>query len=179
MGCKYVKDFTFDASGGYSGSAGKKEVKTYMRGGAVKAPLDASAPKQTPVNMKPLRTANAKTAMGEANAKRVSGASGKISTAGQYAKGGMACGTEMKKGGKTKAAAKKSAPKRSAKKSAQSEDAMVEQLLEQVIAQASQTGRVPGVPMQGAPMPAPNARPVPVASQSPLIAMMHGGRARK
>jgi hypothetical protein len=190
MGCKYVKDFSFDSAAGYSGSAGKKEVKTYMRGGAVnKAPLDASVPRQTPTNMKPLRTANAKTAMKESTQKNVSGASGKISTAGQYAKGGMACASgckvEMKKGGKTK----KAAPRKSAAKSkSNAEDKMIEQLLEQMIAQAAQTGRVPGVPMgdmmqepmmQGRPMPAPNARAVPVASQSPLIAMMHGGKARK
>jgi hypothetical protein len=194
MGCKYVKDFTFDSAAGYSGSAGKKEVKTYMRGGAVnKAPLDASVPKQTPVNMRPLRTANAKTAMGEANAKRVSGASGKVSTAGQYAKGGMACGSEMKKGGKAKSSsAKKSSskkPTRRASKVSKAEDKMVEQVLQQMIAQTAQTGRVPGVPpqeammdpmmQQGRPMPAPNARAVPPSPQSPLIGMMMGGKVRK
>ena len=91
MGCKYVKDFKFDSSAGYTGSAGKQQIKTYMRGGSVqKAPLDAAKPRQTPVDMRPLRTANAKTAMKEATQKRVSGASGKIKTAGQYAKGGAA-----------------------------------------------------------------------------------------
>jgi hypothetical protein len=130
MGCKYVKDFEFGSDKGFSGSSGKTQVKTYMRGGS-------------------------------------------------------ACG-EMKKGGK----ASKSAPKKTAKKTqrkarsekARSEDAMIENLLTQVISQAAQTGRVPGVPSQvtqGAPMPAPNARAVPVAPQSPLIAMMHGGKARK
>jgi hypothetical protein len=194
MGCKYVKDFTFDSASGYTGSSGKTEVKAYMRGGAVrKAPLTAQQPRQTPTNMKPLRTANAKTAMREADTKNVSGASGKISTAGQYAKGGMACASgckvEMKKGGKTKKAApKKSAPKKAAaKRKNKAEDAAVEQLLEQMIAQAASTGRVPGVPMQdmgmpgmggpmqSAPMPAPNARSVPVASQQPLLAMRSGG----
>jgi len=57
--------------------------------------------------------------MKEATQKRVSGASGKISTAGQYANGGMACksgcSVEMKKGGKSKSPAKKSAPKKTAK----------------------------------------------------------------
>jgi hypothetical protein len=89
MGCKYVKDFKFDSANGYTGSTGKTEVKAYMRGGAVrKAPLDAAVPKQTPTDMRPLRTANAKTAMKEATQKRVTGSSGKIKTAGQYAKGG-------------------------------------------------------------------------------------------
>ena len=96
MGCKYVKDFKFDSANGYTGSTGKTEVKAYMRGGAVrKAPLDAAVPKQTPTDMRPLRTANAKTAMKEATQKNVSGASGKIKTAGQYAKGGA-----VKKSGK-------------------------------------------------------------------------------
>jgi len=106
-----------------------------------------------------------------------------------YNEGGMACASgckvEMKKGGKTK----KAAPRKSAAKSkSKAEDKMVEQLLEQMVAQTAQTGRVPGVPMgdmmqepmmQGRPMPAPNARAVPASSQSPLIAMMHGGKARK
>ena len=96
MGCKYVKDFKFDSANGYTGSTGKTEVKAYMRGGVVrKAPLDAAVPKQTPTDMRPLRTANAKTAMKEATQKNVSGASGKIKTAGQYAKGGA-----VKKSGK-------------------------------------------------------------------------------
>lgn len=34
MGCKYVKDFSFDSKDGYSGSAGKTMVKAYARGGA-------------------------------------------------------------------------------------------------------------------------------------------------
>jgi hypothetical protein len=193
MACKYVKDFKFDSDFGYTGSTGKSEVKAYMRGGAVrKAPLTAQEPRQTPTNMKPLRTANAKTAMREADTKNVSGASGKISTAGQYAKGGMACATgckvEMKKGGKTKKSApKKAAPKKAAaKRKDKAEDAAVEQVLQQMIAQAASTGRVPGIPqemgmpgmgspMQSAPMPAPNARSVPVASQQPLLAMRRGG----
>jgi hypothetical protein len=189
MGCKYVKDFKFDSSAGFTGSAGKKQINTYMRGGSVqKAPLDAAEPRQTPVDMRPLRTANAKTAMKEATQKRVSGASGKISTAGQYANGGMACksgcSVEMKKGGKSKSPAKKSAPKKTAKSKDKAEDAMIEQLLNQMLSQAGQTGRMPGVPelgmpMQGMPMPAPNARAVPVASQSPMLAMRSGGMSRK
>jgi hypothetical protein len=181
MGCKYVKDFKFDSSNGYTGSTGKTEVKAYMRGGAVtKAPLTSKAPKQTPTNMTSLRNANARTAQSEATAKNVSGASGKIKTAGNYANGGMACASgckvEMKKGGKTKTAAKKaSAKKAPAKRASKAEDAMVEELLQQMIAQASSTGRVPGVPMQAPPMPAPGARAVPVASQSPLLAMRKGG----
>lgn len=193
MACKYVKDFKFGSDFGYTGSTGKSEVKAYMRGGAVrKAPLTAQEPRQTPTNMKPLRTANAKTAMREADTKNVSGASGKISTAGQYAKGGMACATgckvEMKKGGKTKKSApKKAAPKKAAaKRKDKAEDAAIDQLLQQMIAQAASTGRVPGIPqemgmpgmgspMQSAPMPAPNARAVPVASQQPLLAMRRGG----
>jgi hypothetical protein len=126
--------------------------------------------------------------MKEANQKRVSGASGKISTAGQYANGGMACksgcSVEMKKGGKSKSPAKKSAPKKTAKSKDKAEDAMIEQLLNQMLSQAGQTGRMPGVPeigmpMQGMPMPAPNARAVPVASQSPMLAMRDGGMSRK
>lgn len=35
MGCKYVKEFEFGSDKGYTGSAGKKEVKTYLRGGSV------------------------------------------------------------------------------------------------------------------------------------------------
>jgi hypothetical protein len=171
MACKYVKDFKFDSKFGYSGSAGKSEVKAYMRGGAVrKAPLDASVPKQTPNDMRPLRTANAKTAMKESNEKNVSGASGKIKTAGQYAQGGMACG--YKKGGKSKKTApKKAAAKRREKQS----DAMAEQVLAQMLSQASQTGSMPGIPMQGMPMPAPGARAVPVASQAPMLPMKSGG----
>jgi hypothetical protein len=97
-----------------------------------------------------------------------------------YNEGGMACATgckvEMKKGGKTKTAAKKaSAKKAPAKRASKAEDAMVEELLQQMIAQASSTGRVPGVPMQAPPMPAPGARAVPVASQSPMLAMRKGG----
>lgn len=185
MGCKYVKDFKFDTAAGYSGSAGKKEVRAYMRGGPVrKAPLTAEVPKQTPMDMKSLRTANARTAQSEGNAKNVSGASGKIKTAGNYNKGGMACATgckvEMKKGGKTKTAAKKApAKKPAAKRSSKAEDAMVDQVLQQMIAQAASTGRVPGVPMQGPPMPAPGARAVPVASQSPMLAMRKGGMTGK
>jgi hypothetical protein len=61
---------------------------------------------------------------------------------------------------------------------------MIEQLLNQMLSQAGQTGRMPGVPelgmqMQGMPMPAPNARAVPVASQSPMLAMRDGGMSRK
>lgn len=36
MGCKYVKDFSFDSKHGYTGSAGKTQVAAYMRGGAVR-----------------------------------------------------------------------------------------------------------------------------------------------
>jgi hypothetical protein len=35
MGCKYVKEFEHPESFGFSGSAGKTPVKTYMRGGKV------------------------------------------------------------------------------------------------------------------------------------------------
>jgi hypothetical protein len=184
MGCKYVKDFKFDSANGYTGSTGKTEVKAYMRGGAVrKAPLDAAVPKQTPTDMRPLRTANAKTAMKEATQKRVSGASGKISTAGQYAKGGMACATgcqvEMKKGGKSKKADKKApAKKPAARRNDKQSDAMAEQVLMQMLAQASQTGSMPGVPMQGMSMPAPGARAVPTASQAPMLPMKSGGMSR-
>ena len=180
MACKYVKDFKFDSANGYTGSAGKSAVKTYMRGGAVrKAPLDASAPKQTPNDMRPLRTANAKTAMKEGNAKNVSGASGKIKTAGQYAYGGMECASgcqaTMKKGGKTKKApAKKMAAKRSEKRS----DAMAEQVLAQMLSQATQTGAMPGMPMQSRPMPAMNARAVPVVSEAPMLPMKKGGMSK-
>lgn len=36
VGMQYVKDFTFPAEQGFTGSAGKSSVKGYMRGGAVK-----------------------------------------------------------------------------------------------------------------------------------------------
>jgi hypothetical protein len=142
MGCKYVKDFEFGSDKGYTGSAGKQEVKTYLRGGSVK--------KASP--------AGAKTACANG------------------------CSVEMKKGGKTKKAApKKVAAKKSAKRSDKAEDAMVEQVLAQMLSQAGQTGRMPGVPelgspMQGMPMPAPNARAVPVAPQAPMIPMRDGGK---
>lgn len=158
MGCKYVKEFDFGSDKGYTGSAGKTPVRSYMRGGAVKSSsLDVSTPKQTPTNMKPLRTANAKTSMSEANKKGVMGASGKIKTAGQYAEGGAACacgGRAMKKGGKSKMS--------------KAEKKMAEGLVAQMARQAMQTGRMPG-------MPAPRARSVPVAPQSPLVAMKKGG----
>lgn len=175
MACKYVKDFAFDSDKGYTGSAGKTEVKAYMRGGAVRKDSNS---------MKSIRNANARTAQSEATAKNVSGASGKVKTGGNYAKGGMACASgcqvEMKKGGKTKKAAKKApAKKSSAKRADKAEDAMVDQVLQQMIAQAASTGRVPGVPMQGPPMPAPGAQAVPVASQSPLLAMRKGGMTGK
>lgn len=180
MACKYVKDFKFDSGFGYTGSAGKSQVKAYMRGGSVKAPLTTKQPRQTPTNMTPLRTANAKTAMKESNAKNVSGASGKIKTDGQYAKGGMACASgcqaTMKKGGKAKKASAKKAP---AKRSEKQSDAMAEQVLAQMLTQAAQTGAMPGVPMQGAPMPAPNARAVPAASQAPMLPMRDGGKVGK
>lgn len=173
MPCKYVKDFNFDSKFGFTGSAGKSTVKAYMRGGAVrKAPLDASVPKQVATDMRPLRTANAKTAMKEGNEKNVSGASGKIKTAGQYAQGGMACG--YKKGGKSKKAPAKKAARRSTKK----DDAMAEQVLAQMLSQASQTGAMPGIPMQGMPMPAPGARAVPAASQAPMLPMKSGGMSK-
>lgn len=181
MGCKYVKDFKFDSANGYTGSTGKTEVKAYMRGGPVrKAPLDASVPRQTPTDMRPLRTANAKTAMKESTQKNVSGASGKIKTAGQYAKGGMACASgcqvEMKKGGKSKKADKKApAKKAAARRSDKQSDAMAEQVLMQMLAQASQTGAMPGIPMQAPPMAAPGARAVPSASQAPMLPMKSGG----
>ena len=145
MGCKYVKDFPFDAEKGYTGSAGKKEVKTYLRGGSVKKETSSS---------------------------------GKVATCA----GG--CSVEMKKGGKTKPAAKKSAPKKTAKRSEKAEDAMVSQVIGQMLSQAQQTGRMPGVPelaspMQGRPMPAPNARAVPPTSQAPMIPMRKGGMSGK
>lgn len=124
MGCKYVKEFDFDSSSGYSGSAGK----TMVRG---------------------------------------------------YARGGSACGgdTAMKKGGKskpTKPSAKKSSAK--ASRSSKKDKRMAEAVLAQMLAQADDTGRMPGVPVtQGRPMPAPGARAVPVAPQAPLVAMKSGG----
>lgn len=181
---KYVSEFKFPSECGFTGSTGKTEVKAYMRGGVVrKAPLDAKVPKQTPTDMRPLRTANAKTAMKEATQKNVSGASGKIKTAGQYAKGGMACATgckvEMKKGGKSKKADKKApAKKPAARRNDKQSDAMAEEVLMQMLAQASQTGSMPGVPMQGMPMPAPGARAVPTASQAPMLPMKSGGMSR-
>lgn len=39
MACKYVKDFTFSSDNGYSGSAGQKPVRGYMRGGKVEKVL--------------------------------------------------------------------------------------------------------------------------------------------
>ena len=82
MGCKYVKDFKFDSANGYTGSTGKTEVKAYMRGGVVrKAPLDAKVPKQTPNDMRPLRTANAKTAMKDGGE-----AKSTVNAAGNYTK---------------------------------------------------------------------------------------------
>jgi hypothetical protein len=35
-GLQYVKDFSFPADQGFTGSAGRSEVKGYMRGGSVK-----------------------------------------------------------------------------------------------------------------------------------------------
>ncbi len=37
MACKYVKDFSFPADKGFTGSAGQQPVQGYMRGGKVKA----------------------------------------------------------------------------------------------------------------------------------------------
>lgn len=38
MACKYVKDFSFPAEAGFTGSAGQKPVQGYMRGGKVEKP---------------------------------------------------------------------------------------------------------------------------------------------
>lgn len=142
MGCKYVKDFEFGSDKGYTGSAGKQEVKTYLRGGSV----------------------NKSSASGSKVASCAGG-----------------CAVEMKKGGKSKSSPKKSAPKKASKSKGKAEDAMVEQVIGQMLSQAQQTGRMPGVPelgspMQSMPMPAPSARAVPPTSQSPMIAMRNGGK---
>lgn len=44
MGVKYVDDFEFPASAGFTGSGGQQAVRGYMRGGAVKVPK-AGTPK--------------------------------------------------------------------------------------------------------------------------------------
>ena len=75
----------------------------------------------------------------------------------EFAKGGAACacgGKVMKKGGSSKLS--------------KSEKKMAVGLIKQMSQQAVQTGRMPG-------MPAPRAKAVPVASQTPLIGMKKGG----
>jgi len=81
-----------------------------------------------------------------------------------FKKGGKvscACGgeTHMKKGGKARA---KSSKAKSSSKLNKKESAMAAQLVQQIVGQAAQTGRMPGVPQS-------RSRGVPVASSEPLI----------
>lgn len=175
MANKSVKDFHFDSKFGFTGSAGQTQVRGYARGGSVKAPLNPTKPKQTPVSTKALNTANAKTSMKEAATGKVPERHAKGGSVGCACGGSCAkCGGGMKKGG-------------SSSKLSKGEKKMAAGLINQMAKQAAVTGRVPGVPSPAQdagqvisratarPMPAPGARGVPVAPQSPLVAMKHGG----
>lgn len=59
-GLKYVKDFDFPSDRGFTGSAGKSEVKGYMRGGAVKK----GGKRNTPCKSKKLAKGTTRAAMG-------------------------------------------------------------------------------------------------------------------
>lgn len=53
VGLTYVSDFSFPPEQGFTGSAGKSEVKGYMRGGHVKQPVGKGGAKQKmPKNVK-------------------------------------------------------------------------------------------------------------------------------